>query len=174
MPDVEQITQDDPVLLRMHLQDTLAELHRLRAERSVLMVKVEPGGRMPTRAHRGDAGFDLYTSEPVVIPPRSFVDVPTAVSVQMPPNMWGQIVGRSSTLRRRQLLVNHGIIDQGYRGELFAGVWNLSDEPHAVEVGERLAQLILVPLTSASVALARVESLDESDRGSSGFGSTGT
>lgn len=128
---------------------------------------------MMTRSYRGDAGFDLYTSEEVEVGPGEFVDIPCGISVQLPRGVWGMIVGRSSTLRRHRLLVMPGVIDQGYRGPLFAGVTNLGTEPFQAKVGSRLAQFIPLPLVADRLLQVRAERLEGSDRGRSGFGSSG-
>ena len=142
-----------------------------------LRVRVDAGGRMPAGGKPGDAGLDLFVSEPVVIEPGQFVDVPCSVAVGLPAGWWGLITGRSSTMRSRGLLVTQGVIDTGYRGLLFAGVYNLSDEPVAVAAGERLAQLILLPNVRSRrvgrLRLRRVWQLGETVRGVGGFGSTG-
>jgi dUTP pyrophosphatase len=164
----------DPVLLQLMLDDLRTELARLRGQRPALRFALGPNGRMPTRQHQGDAGFDLFVSQKTKVQPDSFVDVPCDVSVEMPPELWALIVGRSSALRKRGLLVNQGIIDQGYRGELYAGVWNMTSRAVVLEAGERVAQLIPMPLIAGQVALLRVEALSSSDRGAAGFGSTGT
>ena len=112
-----------------------------------------------------------------VIEPGGWADIPLGVEVQLPPGWWGQLTGRSSTLRDRRLLVSQGVIDNGYRGALFAGVWNLGTEPARVEVGDRIAQLILLPLWRPEVTadvVVEVDRLGPSSRGRSGFGSTGT
>lgn len=137
-------------------------------------VRLDDGARMPTRSFEGDAGFDLYIKDHARIRPGEFVDVPCGVYVEMPHNVWGMLVGRSSTLRKRGLLVNTGIIDQGYRGELFAGVKNLGDQEVLLCPGERVAQLIPLPLQAAYLQPVRVRELQKSDRGEAGFGSTGT
>jgi dUTP pyrophosphatase len=128
----------------------------------------------PRRGYPGDAGFDLVVERDVTVKVDTFVDVPCGVSVEMPPGTWGLITGRSSTLRRRGLLVTQGIIDNGYRGELFAGVQHLNQGP-PVELrrGERIAQFIPFRLEAPGLRLRRVAELAESDRGVSGFGSTG-
>jgi len=128
---------------------------------------------MMTRSYRGDAGFDLYTSEETEIPSGQFVDVPCGVSVQMPEGCWGMIVGRSSTLRKHRLLVMSGVIDQGYRGPLFAGVHNLGTSTFVVKVGSRLAQLIPIALMADQLVQVRSEHLAPSDRNRRGFGSSG-
>ncbi len=127
----------------------------------------------PTRAYEGDAGFDLYVSERTLIPYRDMADVPCGISIQLPPGTWGMIVGRSSTVRKKQLLVVQGIIDNGYRGELFCATQNLARGTQIVERGERIAQLLLFDLVSAWTHPEQVAELDESERGEKAFGSTG-
>jgi dUTP pyrophosphatase len=95
------------------------------------------------------------------------------VAVELPEDVWGMIVGRSSTFFKRGLIVNSAVIDQGYRGDLFACVFNPGPEGAWAKAGERLAQLIPMPLLSPGIATVRVEVLDRSDRGDAGFGSSG-
>lgn len=179
---------DDPHLLRHMLRVARDEIVRLRNEQQaavaksldeflnqgpVMQVRVAGDGQTPTRTHPGDAGFDLYVSRSIEVPPQTFVDVHCDVSVQLPRDMWGMIIGRSSTLRQRGLLVPLGVIDQGYRGELYAGCWNLTDESVLVAKGERIAQFIPIPLLSDQLTVKQVLQLDEHARGESGFGSSG-
>lgn len=162
-------------LLQMTLRDAQAEIVRLRGDRIPLVVQLGQGGTLPSRVHAGDAGFDLYVSEQQEVGPGQFVDIHCDIRVQMPVNMWAMIVGRSSTLRKRGLLVAQGIIDSGYRGELFCGVWNLTQEPVAVRDGERLAQLIPFKLDAGQVQLATgLVDAGPDGRGVLGFGSSGT
>lgn len=139
---------------------------------------VEDGGTLPTRANDGDAGFDLYTSEDTVIPAGEFVDVPCGIRVALPPGMWARITGRSSTLRKRGLLVAEGIIDTGYRGPLYAGVRNLESEDKVVAKGDRIAQLIPHENVATNhhaheIDLGLFERIPGDGRGESGFGSSG-
>lgn len=145
----------------------------------IFYVNERAGGRMPSRQHAGDAGYDLYTSERAVIRPGEFQDVRTAVSVALPPGMWANLVGRSSTWRHKNLRVETGVIDNGYRGELFLGVHNPGRMTQIVEKGDRLGQLILMPLTHAPARIVgerefqRFNETHPTDRGHNGFGSTG-
>jgi dUTP pyrophosphatase len=128
------------------------------------------------RTHDDDAGLDLVCSERTVIPAGQFRDIPCGVAVQMPFNTWGLLTGRSSTLRKRGLLVAQGIIDPGYRGPLFSGVWNLGPESHVVEAGERIAQLIIIHNTAFQTVVRWIgpdRELAASARGVDGFGSSG-
>lgn len=127
----------------------------------------------PTRQYSGDAGFDLFVSEDTEIPVGQFRDVPCDVAVEFPPGVWGLIVGRSSTLRKHNLLVMPGVIDNGYRGPLYSGVYNMNGEQFQAKKGMRLAQMIPFPLTAAGLLPISVPMLSSSDRGGAGFGSTG-
>jgi dUTP pyrophosphatase len=137
---------------------------------------VHPEAKVPTRTHPGDAGYDLFTSEPILIPPGEFRDVPIGVRAVFPHGVWGRITGRSSTLRRRGLLVAEGVVDQDYTGPLFAGCWNLTSEPVVIEVGERVAQMVLQSVVADRFASAVIDESDIPDtaRGQAGFGSSGS
>lgn len=145
----------------------------------LVFAKVDPhDGQLPTRAHAGDAGLDLYAAEDVHIPYDQFRDVSCGVRVALPHGVWARIVGRSSTMRRRGLLVTEGIIDGGYRGPLFAGVRNLNGKGVTVERGERIAQLILMSNLAPKYAprwasAAEFAAIPHDGRGEAGFGSTG-
>jgi len=135
-------------------------------------------GALPSRSYPGDAGFDLYAAAAVEIEPGEFRDVPCGVRCALPPTVWGRITGRSSTLRRRGLMVAEGVIDSGYRGPLFAGVWNLGTDSARVEAGERIAQLLMhvnVARLHEPVWFApdEFDALPGDGRGDHGFGSTG-
>lgn len=126
---------------------------------------------IPTKAHAGDAGWDLYVAEDTRVRAGEFVDVPCGVGCALPTGTWGLLTGRSSTLRNRGLLVHQGVIDEGYRGELFAGVFNLTREDVLVEAGARIAQLIVVPMHAHAGVF--VDQLRPGEREARGFGSSG-
>lgn len=132
----------------------------------------EGGSKLPHRKYRGDAGADLVTSEEVTVPPGEFRDVPTGLRLGLPNGYWARIVGRSSTLRKRGLLVAEGVIDQGYTGPIYSGVWNLTDAPITIHVGERVAQLILHAIVPA-IYVETNEVVSSDGRGHNGFGSSG-
>lgn len=132
-----------------------------------------PGEMLPTRGYPGDAGLDLVVSADTEVPPYAFVDVPCGVKVDLPAGTFGLILGRSSTLRKRGLIVSPGVIDEGWTGPLFAGVQNMLGEPDYIKAGERIAQLLLLPALAAGYApvWGRVPI---KNRGERGFGSTGS
>ena len=141
--------------------------------REALPVVAEHKDLMPRRSYSHDAGLDLVVSESVDVPPGQFRDIHCGVSVELPKWSWGLITGRSSTLRKRGLMVNQGVIDEGYRGPLFAGVWNLTGATVRVVEGERIAQLIVLDNGTRHLYPERVDYLSSSERGNNGFGSTG-
>ena len=137
-----------------------------------LRVKVEVDGCLPRRTYPDDAGLDLIVSEDTYIPLGEFRDVPCGVSLELPEWAWALVTGRSSAFRKRGLLVLPGILDAGYRGPVFAGVFA---QQRAVSVlkGERIAQMIVQHNSTRRLAPIAVTDLSPSPRGSDGFGSTG-
>ncbi|ALY08586.1 deoxyuridine triphosphatase [Arthrobacter phage Bennie] len=129
--------------------------------------------QLPTRAYSDDAGLDLFVTEDTWVPANGFVDIRSHIKVQLPDWSWGFLVGRSSTLRKKGLLVNPGIIDAGYRGELFSGVQNMTSKPVYVEAGERIAQLIIIGNGTRQIEPVLVPELNSHARGKNGFGSSG-
>ena len=128
----------------------------------------------PVRSYDGDAGWDLIVERNTTVPVHGFVDVSHGISVALPEGYWALITGRSSTIRQRGLLVVNGIIDNGYRGPLFAAVQHVGDGgPVELKRGERIAQLIPYKLEAPSIYFEQVEELEGSDRGLNAFGSTG-
>lgn len=134
--------------------------------------KLGEGAKRPYKRYPGDAGWDLFTSQECVVGPGETVDVHTDIYVDMPLRVYGRITGRSSSLRKHHLLINEGIIDNGYTGELFICVHNLGDKPFHVKPGMRLAQLLFHVIED--VRWSEVPEISSTkDRGNSGFGSTG-
>lgn len=127
----------------------------------------------PHRTYEDDAGWDLVTSRDTTVGPTATVDVPCGIAVQLPSWAYGRITGRSSTMRRRGLLVGEGIIDTGFRGELFVQVTNLGGVEKVIKAGDRVGQFILHTNDSAAVRPIQVQDLLASQRGTNGFGSTG-
>lgn len=131
-------------------------------------------GQEPRLAHSDDAGFDLayHGNDRLAVWPNQTINVPTGISVQLPPYTWGMITGRSSTFVKRNLITPLGVIDNGFRGELFAIVRNIGQQVEYVEPNERVAQLIIMPMTSHLIEWVNAP-LEQSERGTNGFGSTG-
>lgn len=128
---------------------------------------------LPEYATPASAGVDLRASEGCVIPPGGRVLVPTGLRIALPEDYEAQIRPRSGlALRHGVTLPNSpGTIDADYRGEVRVILMNLGQEPFVVEPGDRIAQMVVAPVTR--VAWSEVEELDATERGEGGFGSTG-
>ena len=136
--------------------------------------RIQEGALLPTRAHQGDAGLDLYASESAHIGPGERWGVGTGVAIEIPEGHAGLVLPRSGLAREHGIaLVNSpGLIDSGYRGELWVLLLNTDPaETFKVEPGDRIAQLVIVPIGLAEPV--EVEALAESSRGDGGFGSSG-
>lgn len=138
-----------------------------------MKVKVKWGNYIPERAHFDDAGIDFKTPVSFVLPAHGYKVIDLGISVQIPIGYFGKIESKSG------LLVNHGIcsmggvIDSGYRGDIKVGMINHSDEDYEFLAGDKLVQMVLIPVGLFDIDL--VEELDpaESGRDENGWGSTG-
>lgn len=138
------------------------------------MAKLKEDARLPSRAHDGDAGLDLYACESAHIGPGERWSVGTGVAVEIPAGHAGLVLPRSGLAREHGIaLVNApGLIDSGYRGELRVLLLNTDPaETFRVEPGDRIAQLVLTPIALADPV--ETTALTESARGEGGFGSSG-
>lgn len=126
--------------------------------------------RAPSRSYEQDCGFDLYCSRETLVPAQTHADIPHNICVQLPPDTWGWLTSRSSTMRNKGLVVIGGVIDGGYRGEVFTQVFNPTREDSVVKYNDRISQLIIMPLIAP--AIVGVDKLDDTDRGNRGFGSS--
>jgi len=130
--------------------------------------------REPTRAHDGDAGYDLYAAEPARIGPGERASVGTGIAVAIPDGWAGLVLPRSGLAARHGITLPNapGLIDAGYRGEVRVLLLNTDrSETFQVSPGDRIAQLLLVRHEAPEIA--EVASLDETVRGAGGFGSSG-
>ncbi|HVX07230.1 dUTP diphosphatase [Humibacter sp.] len=136
----------------------------------VLTTALEP----PRYAHHDDAGADLCAAEAVVLAPGERATVGTGVAIALPEGYAGFVVPRSGLAARHGITIVNapGTVDAGYRGEIRVTLLNTdAATPYAVSVGDRIAQLIVVPVTRAR--FVKVDELPDSARGANGFGSTG-
>jgi dUTP pyrophosphatase len=124
------------------------------------------------RAHRpGDVGWDLTVSRYAQLAPGAVAHLSTNVAAAMPTGSFGLVLPRSSTMWHKGLHVSPGIVDSGYRGEIMVVVHNPTNRHVVVNVGERVAQLLVLPLWRGTVE--QVDALEGGSRGDAGFGSTG-
>jgi len=138
------------------------------------VAKLKDEATLPSRAHEGDAGLDLYSCESAHIGPGERWGLGTGIAVEIPAGHAGLVLPRSGLAREHGItLVNSpGLIDSGYRGEVRVLLLNTDPaETFRVEPGDRIAQLLIVPFAPAEPVA--VEALTDSARGSGGFGSSG-
>src|SRR5687767_10713149 len=136
--------------------------------------KLDEKAIVPTRAHPGDAGMDLYAIEMVNLAPGERASVGTGIAIAIPEGYAGLILPRSGLAARDGITLPNapGLIDAGYRGELRVLLLNTDREKaFQVRLGDRVAQLVITPVPEVRLVMA--ESLGESSRGPEGFGSTG-
>lgn len=160
----------------MDLGDRICAVGRQEEATTALKVQLlapEYEQCVPMRTYAGDAAWDLFVAEDTKIAAGQYVDVPMGIAVELPSDMWCMIVGRSSAWRRRHLRIEPSIIDAGYRGPIFSACQNIGDLSTTVRAGERVAQLIPMPLLADRLAVQVVDRLSSSDRGEAGFGSSG-
>ena len=135
-----------------------------------MKVSLDPGAYMPTRAHATDAGLDLYARETVTIPARGRAIAETGVRVAIPAGYVGMLKSKSG-LNVKKNILGEGVIDAGYTGPIVVKLYNQGGEDVTIEAGMKLIQLVILPILAPELELA--DSLDETDRGAGGFGSTG-
>jgi dUTP pyrophosphatase len=138
--------------------------------KSIEILRISSEATLPTRAHPDDAGLDLYNLEDVLLEPGQGKVVKTGIALAIPSGHVGMVADRSS-LAKKGIKSAGGIIDAGYRGEVHIVLWNISREAVQLKRGERIAQLLILPI--ATPAVQEVQTLDETARGTGGFGSTG-
>ena len=135
-----------------------------------LKIMLDPGAIMPHRAHSADAGLDLYSPIRKVIPPNSFVKIDTGVHVAIPAGYVGMVTSKSGLMANNGI-TSRGTIDSGYSGSIQAVLFNHSGTTYIVEPGQKITQLVIMPIITPEPEL--VDSLEDTERGSGGFGSTG-
>lgn len=147
---------------------------KVKVEKDVRLDVVYGEGATPLAyAHEGDAGLDIAANETVTLEPGERKLVSTGVRIAVPKGYVGLLFPRSGNAAKKGLTLANsvGVIDSGYRGEVKGIMVNLGSDPVTINSGERIMQLVLVPFLSAVVT--PVLSLEETERGENGFGSTG-
>lgn len=131
------------------------------------------GSPVPAYAHPGDAGADIHAAEPVTLEPGQRALVATGIAIALPHGYAAFVHPRSGLAAKHGITIVNapGTVDAGYRGEIKVNLLNTGSEPHRIEVGDRIAQLIVQRVEQ--VRFIEVERLPGSDRGERGHGSTG-
>ncbi|MCL2491686.1 MAG: dUTP diphosphatase [Coriobacteriia bacterium] len=144
-------------------------------QHTLIVTRLREDAQLPHYAHDGDAGLDLYSVQEVTLEPFERALIPTGIALAIPPGYAGYVMPRSGLAVKYGLsLVNTpGLIDSGYRGEVQICAINL-DAHFAITLGagERIAQLVIAPYSH--VTIKEVDTLDETQRNTGGFGSSGT
>lgn len=125
---------------------------------------------MPIREHKTDAGLDLRTPISFVVRPHDSATINTGVHVELPPNTVGMLKSKSG-LYVKNNITSEGVIDVGYTGSIVVKLYNHGENPVSFNEGDKISQLVVLPI--CPVELEVVESLETTERGNNGFGSTG-
>lgn len=138
-------------------------------------IKLRDDAIVPTQAHEGDAGSDLYAVEGTTLEPGARAKVPTGIAIAIPDGHAGLVLPRSGLAHKHGITLTNtpGLIDSGYRGELQVLMLNTDRiETYEVKPGDRIAQLVVVAF--AAIAWTGVDEFEETTRGDGGFGSSGS
>lgn len=135
------------------------------------VMKLHPDATLPTRGTPFAAGLDLYALNETLVPPHTGGLVETGIAVAIPPEFYGRIAPRSGVSFRTGLVVNAGVIDSDYRGEIKVLFNNFTANEVKFQKGDKVAQLVLERI--GLLAVEEVTDLDDTIRGENGFGSTG-
>ena len=134
-----------------------------------MKVKLD-GAKIPTRAHETDAGLDLYARETAIIYAKENHIFDTGVHIELPKNTVGFLKSRSG-LYMNHGITSEGVVDEGYVGSIRVNLVNHSDTPYVVNKGDKISQLVILPILKPELEI--VDSLEDTERGENGFGSSG-
>ena len=135
-----------------------------------LPVVLDEGSYMPVRAHEPDAGADLFSPVAVTVYPGESVVIDTGVHMEIPYGYAGFIKSKSG-LNVKHGILSEGVVDAGYTGSIRVKLYNHGHEAFTVEKGHKISQIVILPVLLCG--FCQVESLEETERGDGGFGSTG-
>lgn len=135
--------------------------------------RIHPQATLPAYAHASDAGMDIRSVAEVVLPARGRALVPTGLVMLLPPGYEAQVRPRSGLALKNGITVLNapGTLDAGFRGEIGVVLFNTTEVDYIVHIGDRIAQLVIAPVTQ--VEPVEANEIDETTRGAGGFGSTG-
>lgn len=134
-------------------------------------IMLDYGGFEPVRGHEADAGLDLRTPNRVVIPKGGSAIIDTKTHIEIPMGYYGKLESKSGLNVNHDIVSLGGTIDSGYTGSIVAKLYNLGNEDYVLEQGDKCVQLIIMPCELPDMKF--VYRFKETDRGDSGFGSTG-
>ncbi len=135
--------------------------------------RLRPDAKLPSYALPGDVGMDMYFAEDdITIAPGERKVLMTGFALEFPVGYGAFVMDKSGVSTKLGLKNFGGVFDAGYRGEYNVGLFNMGDEPQTIQKGQKIGQLVILPIMHAN--LTEVEELGESERGVAGFGSTGS
>ena len=135
-----------------------------------MRVVLDEGAKLPARAHRYDAGLDVYSRETKVVPARGSAVFDTGVHVEIPRGYVGFLKSKSG-LNVKHSITSEGVIDAGYTGSIMVKLYNHGEADYLVSAGDKITQLVVIRVDLDDCY--EVDSLEETERGAGGFGSTG-
>lgn len=135
-----------------------------------IKIKLDEGAKMPTRAHSTDAGLDIYARDEQIVPAKESAIFDTGVHIELPIDTVGMLKSKSG-LNVKYGITSEGVIDVGYTGSIVVKLYNHSGFDYRVKAGDKISQLVILPIITPAPYL--VESLEETERGDNGFGSSG-
>lgn len=138
---------------------------------SLRVKKLHQHAKLPQRGSSGAAGYDLFTPDSIKIKPGELVVVSLGISIAIPNDTVARILPRSSLAANRRVTTDAGVIDSDYRGEVKVVLKNESDDIQEFQRHDRIAQMLIIPINTPNVV--ECQELDDTSRGSGGFGSTG-
>lgn len=136
-----------------------------------MKIVLDKGAYMPVRGHAEDAGMDLRTPTEVTIPAGGSALIDTGVHMQIPVGYFGKLESKSGLNVKHSIVSHGGVIDSGYTGPIIANLYNHSDKDFTFSPGDKVVQIIIQPCALPEIEV--VDSLEETERGTGGFGSTG-
>lgn len=147
-----------------------------------MKIKLDPGAIKPDRAHSTDAGLDLFMPFEIAnsgekreihkhVPAFGSVIIDTGVHMELPPGTYGKIESKSGLNVKHDIVSCGGVIDEGYTGSIVVKLYCMSDKGYVFKSGDKVAQLIVQPYLAPPMVI--VDELEDTERGSGGFGSTG-
>ena len=152
-------------------QDICPECGAVMDGLSSIRMVVDKGACMPVRGHADDAGLDIRTPEAFTLKAHGDHEIATGIHVEIPKGYYGKLESKSGLNVNYSVVSLGGVIDSGFTGQIIAKLYSMSDEDYHFNAGDKCIQMIIQPCETPEIEI--VDSLEETERGNSGFGSTG-
>lgn len=136
-----------------------------------MKIVLDKGAFEPKKAHKEDAGYDLRSPKTVMLKAHGCICIDTGVHMAIPAGFYGKLESKSGLNVKRGIVSLGGVIDSGYTGSIVTKLYNLSDRDYMFRRGDKVVQIIIQPCAGPLMEI--VESLDDTERGGGGFGSSG-